>query len=387
MTAVSAVTTPLSEPPHTRTQPPGNRVLIATAGSPLHRGLGRALEAAGYGILRASTPEEIVAAAAREGPDLVVLELSGRLGAETLCELKGAHGPMLPCVAVADQSRPGDRIPAFEAGADDVVDTTVDTDELLCRLAAALRMRRAYVEAREANEAADRLRLFAAETAALLAHDLNNGLSIASANLNFVCEHVDMDGEVRDALASSQRALRRMTILVRNFVDIARFEDAALVPSRTPVDVNELVKNAAQIHDPRRDGARMEIECPPGLEANLDPVLFERVLHNLLTNATRYVDPGGVVRVNVGCYTGRDGEGRLQLSVGNTGRPIPREIRPTLFEKYRTGPDGRAQRGMGLYFCRLASEALGGSIALEETPDYPTEFVVRIPLSSEHDAA
>lgn len=366
------------------------RVLIAEDDHAVRRLVQRSLEGAGFATLPAKDGAEALEIVEGDPPDLALIDLGLPLapGLQVIDKIKTTYGPALPCLVLSGLSDPQERMDAFDAGADDFVGKPLRMPELLKRVEAFERSRRAYMEARRANETADRLRLFVSETAALLAHDLNNGLSVASANLSFVSETLEDDGEIRDAIEGSERALRRMTALVRNFVDIARFEDAALTPSRTRVDVSELLSTAAVIHDPQnvRDGAQIETRCAPGLTASLDPVLVERVIHNLLNNATRYVNRNGTIKLEAQPYEEEDGSPWLRISVGNTGSPVPEALRPSIFEKYRVGPDGRAQRGMGLYFCRLASEALGGSIALEGNEEWPTEFIIRVPLTSERDS-
>jgi two-component system, OmpR family, heavy metal sensor histidine kinase CusS len=108
----------------------------------------------------------------------------------------------------------------------------------------------------------------------------------------------------------------------------------------------------------------------------VDATLLRRVAHNLVSNARRFVDKNGVVRVACALEAVPDGQD-VVLTVANSGPGIPPERRPTLFDKYRVNPDGRVARGMGLYFCRLACEAHGGSITLSEDADFPTVFIAR----------
>ena len=61
----------------------------------------------------------------------------------------------------------------------------------------------------------------------------------------------------------------------------------------------------------------------------------------------------------------------------NTGPCIPESQRGELFAKYAKGSNGR--RGFGLYFCRLAVQAQGGTIRVEESARLPTLFVLRLP--------
>ena len=367
---------------------PRSRVLLAEDDTRVRTVVARALRNHGFEVVEARDGAAALELAAAWTPDIALLDVCmPRLdGLSVVGRLKAEHGAALPCLVFSGIDRPEERVQAFDVGADDFVGQPVHLPELLKRVDAFERTRRAYIEARRANESADRLRLFAAETAALLAHDLNNGLSVATANLQFVEEQVAPDGEVQDALDGTGRALRRMTALVRNFVDIAQFEDAAITPVRSDVDISELLSTAALIHDPHRspEDASIAIECEDGLTAPVDPVLTERVIHNLLTNATRYVDRGGTIRLSAHLYD--DGGGPwLEIGVGNTGAGIPDALRPTLFDKYRTGADGKAQRGMGLYFCRLACEAHGGRIGLEDHPELSTLFQIRVPLADTND--
>lgn len=78
---------------------------------------------------------------------------------------------------------------------------------------------------------------YGAEASALLAHDLNNGLAVSRSNLQFLQEVRTLDADEADALVTTVRSLRRMSSLIANFVDIARFEDAAVKPMVAPTRV------------------------------------------------------------------------------------------------------------------------------------------------------
>ena len=127
---------------------------------------------------------------------------------------------------------------AFEAGTDDFVVKPTGMSELKRRLAAATRNHRAFVEVRVAKEATDRRMTYGAEASALLAHDLNNGLAVSLANLQYLKEVLKLGEDEADALDTTVRSLHRMSSLVANFVDIARFEDAAVKPMVAPTKVH-----------------------------------------------------------------------------------------------------------------------------------------------------
>lgn len=360
------------------------RILLADDDSQVRRTIGRVLRKRGFEVMEAKDGIEAIECAKRFPPDIALVDLCmpGKDGFAVVRELKAAN-PRLPVLVLSGWDDAEDRVQAFDVGADDFIAKPVYLNELLRRIDAFERARRAYLELKELNQHADHLRLFAAEAAALLAHDLNNGLSIASANLQYIDEELREradEGELVEAATAARRALRRMIGLVANFVDISRLEDAAMQVVRFPTKLDELLKSTAQIHEScRGDTQGIVVECEDDTVLDIDPMLTERVLHNLLNNATRYVDVGGKIRL---CAR-MESDAVLLLTVSNTGIAIPSKIRKSLFSKYSKGSDGKSQRGMGLYFCRLACEAHGGSITIEDDPEYATVFAIRLAVNLE----
>jgi two-component system, sensor histidine kinase and response regulator len=103
------------------------------------------------------------------------------------------------------------------------------------------------------------------------------------------------------------------------------------------------------------------------------------VLLNLLDNAGRYAPSKSTLSVEVS--EARDGE-RLEIRVKNPGPQIPHELRSRIFSKYvrlkSGGHDTSSGRGLGLVFCRIAVEAHGGTIEVEDHAS-ETVFLVRLP--------
>jgi K+-sensing histidine kinase KdpD len=267
------------------------------------------------------------------------------------------------------------RARCFDAGADDVLAKPVQLAELKRRMLAAARSQQAFVETRLDVERADRLMAYGAEASAMLAHDLNNGLAIALGNMMYLSDVVTLGDDESNALNATVRALRRMSGLVANFVDIARFEDAAVKPKLESTNVRGLIHEVVDVHATGASTAQFDIDCDPALVGSFDSALIERVLHNLVGNALRYCNKGGVVRVSARSSDLLDAPG-IELTVFNSGPHVPEGIRDKLFAKYAKGTNGK--RGFGLYFCRLACEAHGGAIAYDARGD-GSAFHVRLP--------
>jgi DNA-binding response OmpR family regulator len=276
------------------------------------------LSSAGYQVVTAHDGARALAQAEETPPDLAIvdLEMPGTNGLDVIRKLKGLFGPAVHIVVMTGHDDEGSHAEAFEAGTDDFVVKPTGMSELKRRLAAATRNHRAFVEVRVAKEAADRRMAYGAEASALLAHDLNNGLAVSLANLQYLKEVLTLGEDEADALDTTVRSLRRMSSLVANFVDIARFEDAAVKPmvARPSHHVLETAIDIAR----RRSRAECRWSRVPGdLEGRFDAAV-ERVLHNL--SATRALLPRAADRGR-----GRRGTTRyVEIAVTSSGPLIPR---------------------------------------------------------------
>src|SRR5262249_15873467 len=179
------------------------------------------------------------------------------------------------------------RAQCFDPGADDVIAKPAPIPQPPPRRPPAPRPQRAFLDSRLPRERPDPLPADGAEAAARPAHDLNNGLAVALCNMDYLESTAQgLDIDQGQALTSTRNALRRMSGLVANFVDIARFEDAAVKPHCTPNTVRGLLESVLEVHAVGCKVA-ISIDCPADLTAYFDTALVERVLHNLVGNAIR----------------------------------------------------------------------------------------------------
>ncbi len=357
------------------TSPSGVRVLVVDDDARICRHTAAGLSAAGYQVVTAHDGADAITQAEQTPPDVAIVDLEMPTGGlAVIRHLKQLGGPAVHVIVMTGHDDEAHRRDAFEAGTDDFVVKPTELVELKRRVAAATRTQRAFVEVRLAKEAADRRMAYGAEASALLAHDLNNGLAVALSNLQYLGDDLPLENDHADALASTIRSLRRMSGLVANFVDVARFEDAAVKPSVARVRVRDLLASVLDLNAGSISrGATMTIDCADALEGRFDVALVERVLHNLVGNAARYCNAGGTITISGAPW---NDAGSVTIAVSNTGPLIPEPVRANLFGKYVRGSGGK--RGMGLYFCRLVAEAHGGRIAYDPVPGGP-RFVLWLP--------
>jgi DNA-binding response OmpR family regulator len=355
------------------------RVLVVDDDEAICRQLASGLATAGFQVVTAHDAAGAMAQATDTPPDVAIVDLGmpDVSGFDVIRHLKQLHGAAVHVIVLTGQDDEHSRSQAFDAGSDDYILKPIGMSEIRRRVSAAVRNRRAYVQVRLEKEAAERRLVYGQEASALVAHDLNNGLSVSLSNLSYLLDTVQGDDpDIKEALAATLRSVRRMSSLVANFVDIARFEDAAVKPIVARTKVRAVLQSVIEVHSSSvTRGATLEIDCPPELEGRFDGGLVERVLHNLFGNATRYVNQNGKITLGGRRWIESE-DGSVEIAITNTGPQIPQSIRGNLFGKYVQGKGGK--RGMGLYFCRLAAEAHGGRIEYEARTEGPS-FVLRLP--------
>lgn len=219
------------------------------------------------------------------------------------------------------------------------------------------------------------------EMADMLVHDLRNPLGVISGGLGLL-EGVVGQGEAASIIEVMGRAAGRMRRLVDTLLDIARMEGGRMALQEAPLDVRALAEETVAEEQPyaRQRNIELTSRVPAGLPlVSGDRDVLQRVLVNLLDNALNYTPEGGRVWVE-----GRPLGGGVELAVVDTGPGIPPEERERIFEKFTQvkGRQGaRRGAGLGLTFCRMAVEAHGGEVWVEEGPGgVGSRFVVELKL-------
>lgn len=112
-------------------------------------------------------------------------------------------------------------------------------------------------------------------------------------------------------------------------------------------------------------------------QAFVDPEVIRRVFQNLTDNAFKFIPTQkGLIRVSA-----RQKENQIEVEVFNNGPPIPPDVKSQLFIKFTTGSYRGQGYGLGLAFCRLAVEAHGGEIWVENRSEGGVSFYFTLPVA------
>ncbi|HXU60991.1 MAG TPA: ATP-binding protein [Polyangia bacterium] len=220
------------------------------------------------------------------------------------------------------------------------------------------------------------------EMSALAAHDIKGPLGAVIGMVDFLSLELNQAPDyVRNCLNDIRTACNRIHRVTANLLDLARLESKQLPLQLVSLDVAALLTTLARHRTAQasfRDIRILVRPAPPGPRARADEDLLSRVIDNLLDNALRYAPVHGRIEMEAR-WTGE----RVYVLVGNNGPPVAPVARGTIFEKFARGAEGnRMNLGLGLYFARVAMEAQGGRIWLEETAELPTVFGLELPAAA-----
>src|SRR4029453_4659654 len=217
----------------------------------------------------------------------------------------------------------------------------------------------------------------------MVVHDLKNPVSgIAMLAQLALRKGTDLPEAHRGYLVQIDRTCREMMRLIQNLLEISKIEEGKMPIVQESVSLaevaDEVVEEHAAVAEQGQRAVRMAVrrDLPP---AFADRCLLRRVLTNLVMNPTRH---SGSRDVEVDAATG-PGPGEITLRVTDSGHGIAPEDQALIFEKFRSGrrsaiDEPAVDKGLGLPFCKLAVERMGGRIALTSRPG-ETVFAVTLP--------
>ena len=255
------------------------------------------------------------------------------------------------------------------------------------RVALASHRSRLYEAERQAHdeaEAALRVRTEAErlkdDLANMVVHDLKNPVNGIAVMIQLMLQkRQGLQEAERRRLRQVDRICREMMRLIQNLLEISRIEDGKMPVVHEAIVLADLVAEVTQEYGQVAEdvGGRVAVAVRNEVMVVADHALLKRVLVNLVVNALRH-SASHDVRVEA---TTDAGSSAVTINVIDHGHGIPADEQAHVFEKFhsRRG-DPTADTGLGLPFCKLAVERMGGQIALSSTPGKATVFSVTLPI-------
>jgi two-component system sensor histidine kinase KdpD len=250
---------------------------------------------------------------------------------------------------------------------------------IVAQLAAALEHTDLAETAREVAPlaAVDRVR---SALLAAVGHDLRRPLAAATAAVTGLRTRgaALSPGDRDELLDTAEESLGALTQLLTDLLDVSRVQAGVLAVSLATVDLDDLIPT---VFDELGLGPdEVDLDIPAGLPSfTADPVLLDRVLVNLLSNAMRFTPTGQRVAVTASTFAGA-----VQLRVVDRGPGIASNRREEVFVPFqRLGDtDNLTGLGLGLALSKGFVEGMGGTLEAEDTPGGGLTMVVTLPAAA-----
>jgi signal transduction histidine kinase len=322
-----------------------------------------------------------LAAAAREPPDLILLDIAmpEMNGFEVCSRLKSdAKLAGVPVIFLTAHQETIDKVRAFGCGGVDYITKPFEIAEVQARVETHLALRRQQSELQESYVRLKELEQVRDNLTHLIVHDMRSPLGVILMSLEMLKMRTAGLGEREVGLVDKAwRSSAALLDFVNQLLDINRLESGQMPLNKTECDLPKTIQAVVDSMAPLFSECRVVVVAREPLAAVCDGAVFRRVLENLIGNALRYTPAGGEISVSV------DREGTdARVAVADQGPGIPAEYHQRIFEKFVQveGEQRRKGSGLGLAFCKLAVGAHGGRIGVESEVGKGSRFWFTLPL-------
>ena len=234
---------------------------------------------------------------------------------------------------------------------------------------------------------------------AIMSHELRTPLNaiLGYSELMELGISGELNEKVRDQVGRIRRSARHLLGLVNDILDLAKVEAGRLSVANAPASVADAITTAITLIQPQAEARNLKIVVkPPAARIPSyigDDERVRQILVNVLSNAVKCTDPGGMITIETSATDTADPRARLQprphvrIKVTDTGSGIPPEKLRAIFEPFVQADSGHTRvrdgSGLGLTIGQRLARAMGGDLTVESTVGVGSSFSLWLPADSQ----
>lgn len=209
-----------------------------------------------------------------------------------------------------------------------------------------------------------------------VSHELKTPISILR-SYAMAMRNENLDPAVRSRYAQVLvSASDRLSALVTNILKLNKLENQELSPQYETIRLDEMLAQSLLQFEEKIDEKGLELDCDlKEVYVKSDSNFLEIVWNNLISNAVKFTETGGKIKVTLGAENGQ-----AVVKISDTGCGISRETGMHIFDKFYQGETSHAQEGngLGLALVKKVIDILGGEISVESEEGKGSVFMVKL---------
>jgi two-component system, sensor histidine kinase and response regulator len=318
-------------------------------------------------------------AVAHEPPDLILLDVTmpGMNGFEVCSRIRERPEwreiPIIFLTALTDVS---DKVKGFAAGGVDYITKPFQLEEVLARVTSHLALRQTRRDLQQTIQKLREAEQLRDDLTRMIVHDMRSPLTGLLMELSLI--RMDVTGELAAAVDAASGAARGLNDLANTLLDLNRLEEGKMPMKRVSTDLAKLATEVGTALGKIEADRVIAVVSAESLMATCDAGLIRRVMENLVSNAIKHTPQGGKITIEL-----TSSPGKVQVAVRDQGAGVPLEARQRIFEKFGAVAVRNDREyhsvGLGLAFCKLAVEAHGGTIGVEDGTPHGSVFAFEVP--------
>jgi two-component system, sensor histidine kinase and response regulator len=346
----------------------------------------------GYEVRPVTNGKQALQAIERDPPDLILLdinmpEMDGYEVCRRLRQIEKLRD--IPVIFLTALAETDNRVNAFNVGGVDYITKPFQLDEVFARIRTHLRLRRLQAELEERNQHLQEnyaklreLEKLRDDLIHMVVHDMRSPLG----NILILLEMISADlpdgtlERTRRDMQSARSSTRELVEMAKQLLDINRMEQRDMPLDLEPHALLDIIEQALQDVATLAQVSSVRLEnCATDVQVKCDEAIVRRILTNLLSNGIKHAPRDSAVLI----HSELQPDGSVLISVTDSGPGIPEAFRSRIFQKFEQVEARRSKKyhsvGLGLAFCRLATEAHGGQIGVADGVERGSRFWFTLP--------